>query len=86
MSSEHNCKQYSQVQIDVADAIYARRCNEHMHVRHDCPYVCKFPSFLPFSWKKKMFARPIPPYCTKWCGLIDNPVTGVKDSSEQEQE
>ena len=81
-------QQCTQTQIDIADAIYARRCSEHVLVKHDCPYTNKFPSFLPFSLKKKMFARPIPPYCTEysWCGLIDKPVTGVKDSNEQKQE
>lgn len=78
-------QQYTQTQINIADAIYARRCDAHVLVKHDCPYANKFLPLLPFSLKKKMFTRSIPPYCTKWCDFIGNPAAFLKDSNKQKQ-
>lgn len=59
---------YSDVDVAVADCIYARRCAEHRFVLKDCP-------------RMNESYRPIAPYCGEFCDILITPIVSLKDNS-----
>lgn len=61
---------YSDVDVAVADCIYARRCDEHRLVLKDCP-------------RMNESHRPIAPYCGEFCSLLRLPIAGLKGEDNE---
>ena len=64
--------------ISTADAVYARRCDEHVMVYEDCPKNIKG-RFGVFLYGLKYGKRCIPPYCRQWCDLMNEPTASLKE-------
>lgn len=64
--------------ISTGDAVYARRCDEHVMVCGDCPKNING-RFGVFLYGLKYGKRSIPPYCRQWCDLMNEPTASLKE-------